>query len=89
MARFIVIHSAASHMTQDQAINSARQLIASLPSDTQWLNSWWIPGEVQRLFCEWEAPDSKALGAALEPVTGLLPIESIHEAQWIDPQWYK
>jgi hypothetical protein len=53
------------------------------------LNSWWIPGEVQRLFCEWEAPHAEALRAALKPVTGLLPIESIHEAQWIDPQWYK
>jgi hypothetical protein len=89
MSRFIVIHSAAPQMTQDQVIDSARRLVASLPPETEWLNSWWIPGEVQRLFCEWEALDSKALRAALEPVTRLLPIESIHEAQWIDPQWYK
>jgi hypothetical protein len=43
---------------------------------------------VQRLFCEWEAPDADAVRASLEPVKDVLPVEALHEVQWIDPQWY-
>jgi hypothetical protein len=88
VARFIVIHTAPSHVTQDQAIDGARQVVASMAPGAEWLNSWWIPGQVQRLFCEWEAPDSNAVRASLEPIKDLMPIESLNEAQWIDPKWY-
>jgi hypothetical protein len=89
MARFIVIHTPPTHVTQEQAIDGARRVATSLATGTEWLNSWWIPGQVQKLFCEWEAPDADAVRASLEPIMNLLPIESLHEVQWIDPQWYK
>lgn len=89
MTRFMVIHSPPPNVTQDQAVDAARQLVASLGQETEWLNSWWIAGEVQRLFCEWEAPDAEALRDALGPIQDLLPVEALHEVQRIDPRWYK
>ena len=89
MGRFMVIHNPSPHVTQDQVVDAARQLVASLGPETEWLNSWWIAGEVQRLYCEWEAPDAGVLRDALEPIQDLLPVEALHEAQWINPQWYK
>lgn len=89
MSRFIVIHTTPPEVTQEQAVAGAKQIAASLPAGIEWLNSWWIAGEVQRLFCEWEAPDPEAIRAAVEPIKHIFPIESLYEAQWIDPQWYK
>jgi hypothetical protein len=89
MARFIVIHGSSPEASQDELIGSAREIAASLAPGTEWLNSWWIAGEMQKLFCEWEAADADAIRTSLEPVKDLFPIEAIHEAQWIDPQWYK
>ena len=89
MPRFMVTHSPPPHVTQDQTVDAARQLVALLGPETEWLNSWWIAGEVQRLFCEWEAPDATALWDALRPIQDLLPVEALHEVQWIDPRWYK
>jgi hypothetical protein len=88
MARFIVIHDVSIETTQDALIACARDVVASLAPGMEWLNSWWIAGEVQRLFCEWEAPDANAIRAALEEFEDLLPIETVHEAQWINPKWY-
>lgn len=87
MARFIVTHSM-TQGTQDQLFESARQVVASLAPGAQWLNSWWVM-ETEKLFCEWEAPDPDAVRASLEPARDFFPIETIHEVQWIDPQWYK
>ena len=89
MARFMVIHNPPQHVTQDQAIDAARQVAVSLAPEVEWLNSWWISGDVQRLYCEWEAPDADAVRASLRPIQDLLPIEALHEVQWIDPKWYK
>ena len=88
MARFIVIHGTPPQTTQDKLIDSAKRVTASLSPGAEWLNSWWIP-ETQKLFCEWEAPDADTIRASLEQAKDLLPIESIHEVLWIDPQWYK
>jgi hypothetical protein len=88
MARFIVVHGTPPQATQDKLIDSAKKVAASLAPGAEWLNSWWIP-DTQKLFCEWEASDGDAIRASLEPSKDLLPIESIYEVQWIDPQWYK
>jgi hypothetical protein len=88
MARFIVIHSAPSNFTQDQVINGAKRVIASLAPETEWLNSWVVP-EVEKLFCEWEAPDADAIRASLEPIKDLFPVETIYAVEWMDPQWYQ
>lgn len=89
MPRFIVIHTMPPQATQDQLIDCARRVAASLAPGAKWLNSWWVSGEVQKLFCEWEAPDADVVRASLEPIQDVAPIESIYEAQWIDPQWYE
>jgi hypothetical protein len=89
MARFMLIHSMPAHATQEQLFEGARKVSASLPPEVKWLNSWWISGEVQKLICEWEAPDADAVRAILGPISDLIPIESFYEVQWIDPRWYK
>jgi hypothetical protein len=89
MARFIVFHGFPPKASQDKLIERAREVVASLAPGAEWLNSWWIPGELEKLICEWEAPNEDAIRTSLEPVKDLFPIEAIHEAQWIDPQWYK
>jgi hypothetical protein len=88
MSRFIVIHSGPPEITQDQVVDGARSVVASLPADTDWLNSW-AAGREAKLICEWEAPDAEAIQAALEPIIDLFPIETIYEVEWIDPQWYE
>jgi hypothetical protein len=74
-------------VTQDQAVNSARQVVTSLTSGTAWINSWWAP-EADKLFCEWEAPNADAIRVTLESARELLPIEAIYEVQQIRPEWY-
>ncbi len=88
MTRFLVIHDMPPQITQDQAIQGAKLVTASLAPGVEWLNSWW-DAEADRLFCEWEAPDADSVRASLEVASELLPIEAIHEVQKIDPQWYK
>ncbi len=88
MAKFFVIHGMSPQVTQDQAIDGARQVVASLASGTAWMNSWWAP-EADKLFCEWEAPNSDAIRASLEPAKDLLPVEAIYEVQQIRPEWYE
>lgn len=87
MARFIIIHRVPTQATQDQTIDAARQVVASLAPGVEWLNSWL--SREAKLFCEWEAPDADAIRAALETVADLLPIEACYEVVRIDPQWYK
>ena len=88
MTRFIAIHSTAPEATQDQLINSARKVMASLSPGTEWLNSWVVP-ELDKVFCEWKAPNPEAIRTALEPAKDQLPIESLYEVEWIDPRWYE
>jgi len=88
MSRFIVIHGVPSEASQQELIAGARSVAASLPTGTDWLNSW-AAGASGKMFCEWEAPDAEAIRAALEPVKHLFPVEALHEVEWIDPQWYK
>jgi hypothetical protein len=87
MARFIVTHSIPAQATQDQIIDGARKVAASLSPGTEWLNSWISSERI--LFCEWEAPDANAVRASLEPVKDLFGIETLYEVERIDPQWYK
>lgn len=88
MARFIVIHDIPPQATQDQIIGGAKNVVASLTSGTEWLNSWMVP-EARKLFCEWEAPDANAIRSSLESVKHLFPIESLYEVEWVDPKWYR
>jgi hypothetical protein len=88
MARFIVIHSTPPEATQEELIQGARKVVASLVPGAQWLNSWAVPATDQFL-CEWEAPDVDAIRASLEPVEGLFPIETVYEVEWVDPKWYE
>jgi hypothetical protein len=87
MARFIVIHSIPAHATQDQTVDYAKKVMATLPPGTEWLNSWL--STEGKLICEWEAPTADAIQASLEPVADLFPIQTLYEVEWIDPQWYK
>ena len=87
MARFIVIHGV-TQATQDQIFESARAVVASLAPGAEWLNSWWVPA-TEKVICEWEAPDVNAIHASLGSAGDVLPIETIHEVQWVDPKWYK
>jgi hypothetical protein len=87
MARFIVIHNIPAQAAQDQIVDGARKVAASLAPGTEWLNSW-LASE-SKLFCEWEAPDADAIRTSLEPVKDLFSIKTIYEVEWIDPQWYK
>jgi hypothetical protein len=88
MSRFIVVHGAPPEIAQDQVVDGAKSVVASLPEDTDWLNSW-AAGPAGKLICEWEAPDAERIRAALEPIIDLFPIESIYEVEWIDPEWYE
>jgi len=88
MARFIAIHSTPPQATQEELIEGATKVAASLAPGAQWLNSWAVPATDQ-LFCEWEAPDVDAIRASLEPIKDLFPIVTVYEVEWIDPQWYK
>lgn len=89
MTRFIVIHQTPPGGTQEEIIAAARKLNESLVDEAEWLNSWWMAGEVGELFCEWEAPDEDAVRASIEPVKELFPIVSVHLVTKIDPAWYK
>jgi hypothetical protein len=90
MARFLVTHRvASSEITQDELFNRARKVIASLPPETEWLNSWWAAGESPMLFCEWEAPNADVVRASVGPVEDVFPIQSLHDVEWINPEWYQ
>lgn len=88
MPRFLVFHQVPADAQQEDLINGARKVTAALPPGVSWLNSWYSP-ELQRLICEWEAADTAAIHASLEPAEGLFPVESLYEVEWIDPEWYR
>lgn len=88
MARFIVTHTSVAEATQEQFMEAARSVMATLAPGAEWLNSWWFPS-TGRLLCEWEATDVEVVRDSLGPALVLFPIETIDEVQWADPQWYK
>jgi hypothetical protein len=87
MPRYLVIHSTAGVTDQEEAVANARKLVRSLPPETKWLNSW-LALQRAKMFCEWEAPDTDTLLAAMEPVTENTPVEAIYEVAYVDPGWY-
>jgi len=88
MPRYLVVHSTAGITDQEEAVAAARKLARSLPPETKWLNSW-LALQKPKMFCEWEAPDTETLLAAMEPVTESTPVEAIYEVAQVDPAWYK
>ena len=88
MPRYIVVHSTAGVTDQEEAVAGVRKLVRSLPPDAEWLNSW-LALQRTKMFCEWEAPDTDTLLAALEPVTESTPVEAIYEVFYVDPHWYE
>jgi len=88
MPRYMVVHSTTGITDQEEAVEAARKLVRLLPPETRWLNSW-LALQKAKMFCEWEAPDTDTLLAALEPVTPSTPVEAIYEVAQVDPAWYK
>lgn len=88
MPRYIVVHSTTGITDQEEAVAGVRKMSRSLPADTKWLNSW-MALQKPKMFCEWEAPDTETLLAALEPVLESTPVEAIHEVAHVDPSWYE
>jgi hypothetical protein len=88
MPRYIVVHSTTGITDQEVTVEAARKLVRSLPPDTKWLNSW-MALQTAKMFCEWEAPNTDVLMAALEPVIPSTPVEAIYEVAHMDPAWYK
>ena len=81
MARFIVIHDMPPQVTQDQAIQGAKQVTASLAPGAEWLNSWW-DAEADRLFCEWEAPDKGAIEKIFTELS--IPYDGLYQVRVFD-----
>ena len=88
MARFIAVHRTPEGGSQEQLTAAAKQILASLAPGAKWLNSWWVEGDVRKMFCEWEAEDEDAIRASLAPVTDYFPTEAIYLVTWIDPDWF-
>jgi hypothetical protein len=88
MARYIVVHSTGGVTDQEEAVVAARKLARSVPEGCKWINSW-LALQRAKMFCEWEAPDTDTLLAALEPVTEVTPVEGIYEVAHVDPAWYE
>ena len=88
MARFIVIHSPSPEITQDQLFESAHEILISLEPGVQWLNSW-SAGEINKVFCEWEAPDAETIRRSLILVENIMPTDEIHPVVHVDPSLFK
>ena len=88
MARFIVVHTPNPEFTQDQLVDSAREIFNVLEPGVQWLNSW-SAGEANKLFCEWEAPDPEAIRRSLALVEHIISTDEIHPVLQIDPNLFK
>ena len=88
MARFVVIHNViVEELSQDRMIDLAKQVAARLKPGMQLISSWYA-SEVDKLFCDWEAPDEEAIRAALGEALEVYPIETVHSVIHIDPGWY-
>jgi hypothetical protein len=88
MARFIVVHTPVTELTQDQIVDGIRAMVASLEPETEWISSWYAPEE-NKMFCEWEAPDEEAIRASIGEMLKLNPIETIYEVIAVDPHLFK
>jgi hypothetical protein len=88
MARFIVVHTPNPEFTQDQLVESAREIWNVLEPGVQWLNSW-SAGEANKLFCEWEAPDAEAIRRSLAEVEHIMSTDEIHSVVHVDPNLFK
>ena len=88
MARFIVVHTPVTELTQDQIVDGIRAMVASLEPETEWISSWYA-SEENKMFCEWEAPDEEAIRASIGEGLKLNPIETIYEVIAVDPNLFK
>jgi hypothetical protein len=87
MPRFLVFHHVPGGIAQDTLVADAKKVLNVQSAALKWLNSWYSPAE-ERLYCEWEAPDAEALGAAIARGGSKFPVEAIHEVEWVDPDWF-
>ena len=87
MPRYIVVHSTTGVTDQEEAVIGIEKMVRSLPPQAKWMNSW-LALQRAKMFCEWEAPDTDTLLAALEPVLEGTPVEGIYEVAHVDPSWY-
>ena len=88
MARFVVIHNViVEELSQDRLVDLAKQVAAHLMPGVEWISTWYAP-EVNKLFCDWEAPDEEAIRAALGEALKVYPIEAVHSVIYVDPAWY-
>ena len=88
MARFIVVHTPMTELTQDQIVDGIRAMVASLEPETEWISSWYAPEE-NKMFCEWEATNEEAIRASIGERLKLNPIETIYEVIAVDPNLFK
>jgi hypothetical protein len=82
MARFIVVHTPVTELTQNQIVDGIRAMVASLEAETEWISSWYAPEE-NKMFCEW------AIRASIGEGLKLNPIETIYEVIAVDPNLFK
>ena len=88
MARFIVVHTPNPAITQDQLFDGAHEVLVSLEPGVQWLNSW-SAGKVNKVFCEWEAPDAETIWRTLTKLEHIMSTDEIHPVVQVDPNLFK
>ena len=87
MARFIVVHTPNPEFTQDQMLESVREIWNVLEPGVQWLNSW-SAGKANKVFCEWEAPDAETIRRTLTKLEHIMSTDEIHSVVQVDPNLF-
>jgi len=87
MGRFIAVQKLPAEAGQDELIGMGEALANGHGGTAVWLRSWVVPEE-ERVLSEWDAPEAEDVRAALD-AAGLFPVEAIHVAGLIEPEWFR
>ncbi len=89
MPCFILTHRVAPAFSQQEMIECNKKLIAGLPKDVKWLQSFYIPAD-NHVICHYDAPDVQSIRSALTAagIDHLFPLLRAQEAVEIEPEAY-
>ncbi|MGE5139400.1 MAG: nickel-binding protein [Rudaea sp.] len=86
MPCFILTHRVVPAFSQEEMLECVKKLVAILPRDVKWLQSFYLPGE-NHLICHYDSPDLQSIRAAITAaeLDHLFPVLRAQEAVEIDP----
>lgn len=92
MSKYIAVHNIEPAANMDDVGPIAKKAKAGLSTDAYWVKSWLKlndSGQVEAIFCEWDAKDAQSVRDALTNTIPELPFSEVKEMAEINSEDFR